>query len=71
MEKNLKKDIYMYNWITLLYTWNIVNQLYFNKINKSESGIELYLFNYSWCMVLYVTGVQWSASQFFKVILHL
>ena len=39
MEKNLKKDIYMYNWITLLYTWNIVNQLYFNKINKSESGI--------------------------------
>ena len=21
----------MYNWITLLYTWNNVNQLYFNK----------------------------------------
>ena len=43
MEKNLKKNIYIYNiyvyiyiiyiydWITLLYTWNIVNQLYFNK----------------------------------------
>ena len=28
-------DIYRYNWITLLYTWNrqnTVNQLYFNKI---------------------------------------
>ena len=23
--------MYIYNWITLLYTWNIVNQLYFNK----------------------------------------
>ena len=32
MEKNLKKNIfiYMYNWIALLYTQNIVNQLYFN-----------------------------------------
>ena len=29
MKKNLKK-IYN-NWITLLYTWNIVNQLYLNK----------------------------------------
>ena len=27
--------MYIYNWITLLYTWNLhntVNQLYFNKI---------------------------------------
>ena len=24
--------IYIYNWITLLYAWNAVNQLYFNKI---------------------------------------
>ena len=25
--------VYIYNWITLLYTWNIVSQLYFNKIH--------------------------------------
>ena len=35
MEKNLKKDICiyecMYNCIILLYTWNTANQLYFNK----------------------------------------
>ena len=24
--------VHMYNWITLLCTWNIVSQLYFNKI---------------------------------------
>ena len=38
MEENLKKNTYMciyrythkYNWITLLFTWNIVNQLDFN-----------------------------------------
>ena len=40
MEKNTKKHIiYTYNWITLLYTQNIVNQLYFNKkikIKKKE-----------------------------------
>ena len=35
MEKNLKKNVYIYNWITLLYTWNIANQLYFNK-NKTK-----------------------------------
>ena len=30
--KPLKKNIYTYNWVTLLYTWNnIVNQLYFKK----------------------------------------
>ena len=37
MEKNLKNiyiHTYMYNWITLLYTWNIVNQLYFNLKKK-------------------------------------
>ena len=32
---NLKENTYVYkytyNWITLLCTWNIVNQLYFNK----------------------------------------
>ena len=44
MEMNLKKHIYMYNWITLLYTWNIVNQLYFFKINE-KVVLELYLFN--------------------------
>ena len=33
MENNLKKiDVYMYNQITLLCTWNIVSQLNFNKI---------------------------------------
>ena len=33
MEKNLKKNIYimLYVTITLSYTWNIVNQLYFNE----------------------------------------
>ena len=33
MEKNLKKNIYimLYVEITLSYTWNIVNQLYFNE----------------------------------------
>ena len=33
MEKNLKKNIYimLYVAITLSYTWNIVNQLYFNE----------------------------------------
>ena len=35
MEKNIKKEcLYVYNWVTLLYSrdWhNIVNQLYFNK----------------------------------------
>ena len=35
-EKNLKKNIHMYNWITLLYTWNIVNQLYLNKLKKQN-----------------------------------
>ena len=36
MEKNVKNNIYIYNWITLLYSRNydkIVNQLYFIKIN--------------------------------------
>ena len=61
MEKNLKKDIYMYNWITLLYTWNIVNQLYFNKINKSESGIELYLI---------IVDVWYYMSQVYNGVLH-
>ena len=35
MEKNMKKNINMYNWVTLLYIknqHNIVNQLYLNKI---------------------------------------
>ena len=45
MEKNVKKDIdidiclYMYNCITLLYTWNkhsIVKQLYLNKNFKKN-----------------------------------
>ena len=32
MEKDLQKNTYicMYNGITLLYTWNIVNQLHFS-----------------------------------------
>ena len=28
--------MYMYNWISLLYTWNIVNQLYFNERKKRK-----------------------------------
>ena len=38
---NGKECIYMYNWITLLYSrnlHNIVNQLYFNKINFLKKG---------------------------------
>ena len=34
MEKNLKKNTYIYKWIILLYNWNqhnTVYQLYFNK----------------------------------------
>ena len=35
--------MYMYNWITLLYTWNPVNQLYFNKktIKNYEAATEM------------------------------
>ena len=52
MEMNLKKNMYMYNWITFLYTWNIVNQLYFNlkikikkkKNIKTSSNIWVYLY---------------------------
>ena len=36
MEKNLEKNIYIWNSITLLYTWNIVNQLYFNLKKESD-----------------------------------
>ena len=32
MENDFKKIyVYMYNWITLLCTWNTVSQLYLNK----------------------------------------
>ena len=42
MEKNIKKErLYVYNWVTLLYSrdWHdIVNQLYFNKkVNKIKN----------------------------------
>ena len=39
MENNIKNNIYMYNWITLLYNrnWNIINQLYFNNIFLKRS----------------------------------
>ena len=37
MEKNLKKNTYTYNWISMLYIWKTVNQLYFNKINKNKA----------------------------------
>ena len=40
MEKNLKNNTYIYNWITLLYTWNIVNQLHFNLQNGTVKVIE-------------------------------
>ena len=34
--KNNLKSVYMYNWITLLYTWNeyIINELYLNLKNS-------------------------------------
>ena len=44
MEKNLKKYVYMYNWINFLYTWNkcnIVNQLYFNFFNEEKKNLTL------------------------------
>ena len=53
MEKNLKKNIhtYMYNWITLLYTWrNIVNQLYLKKKNLTKEVKVLYSENYKTLM---------------------
>ena len=34
----------VYNWITLLYTWNIVNQLYFNKkklVDRFNSNLDI------------------------------
>ena len=37
MEENMKKNIYLFNWVTLLYSrneHNIVRQLYVNKIKK-------------------------------------
>ena len=41
MEKNIKKEcIYVFNWVTLLYSrnkHNTVNQLYFNKKIKSKT----------------------------------
>ena len=45
MERNLR-TIYIYTWITLLYTWNIVHQLYFNflknvKKKKKDGGQRL------------------------------
>ena len=39
MEKNMKKNMYVYNRVTLLYSrnkYNIVNQLYFNKIKRKK-----------------------------------
>ena len=33
---NLEKNVHMYNWMTLMYTWNIVNQLYFKLKKKKE-----------------------------------
>ena len=44
-EKNLKKNgcVYVYNWITLLYSrnyHNIVNQLYFNKTLRIKKRIK-------------------------------
>ena len=43
-EKNLKKNryVYMYNWITLLYTWN-----YHNTVNQLYSNIKLKVFKKS------------------------
>ena len=40
-EKNLYTYIFIYNWITLLYTWNIINQLYFNLKKEKEQDNKL------------------------------
>ena len=44
MEKTIKKEcLYVYNWVTLLYSrdWqNTVNQLYFNKKSVSVNNLE-------------------------------
>ena len=37
---NLTEYIYTYSWITLLYTWNIVNQVYLNRKKKVRSNKE-------------------------------
>ena len=63
-EKNLKKNecVYMYNWITLLYSrnyYNIVNEPYFNKTLKNRkkkeylelikyTGNTFWINNYMW-----------------------
>ena len=52
MEKSIKR-IYMYNWITLLYTrnlYNIVNRLYFNK--KNSKGFNRCFFKADTCCCL-------------------
>ena len=41
MENNMRKRMYMYKWVILLYSrnWhNIVNQLYFNKRKKKNKN---------------------------------
>ena len=53
MEKSMKR-IYMYNWITLLYTrnlYNIVNQLYFSK-KKNSKGFNRCFFKADTCCCL-------------------
>ena len=33
--------LYMYNWITLLYTWNMLNQLYVNKKMEKKTQTDV------------------------------
>lgn len=44
MEKSMKKNIYVYNWIALLYrrNYNTVNQLYYNEAFKKWKKIYIY-----------------------------
>jgi len=61
MEDNIRKGMYMYDWVTLLYSrnWYIINQLYFN--NKKYMYITELLccaveIN-TWCNQLYFNKI--------------
>ena len=43
MENSLKKIMHLYKWITLLYTWNIIDPLCLNKNKnyKKDSNYKL------------------------------
>ena len=73
MEKNMKKNIYMYNWITLLYSrnyHNIVSQLYFKKMNFLKNGIYEHLVTFeiqqrSWQLKVHPAMSSFAVAKYF------